>query len=32
MECLPYWIMLLLGTIIMTIFPQVALFLPNLIY
>ena len=31
-ECLPYWIMLLVGTILMTMFPQIALFLPNLIY
>ena len=31
-ECLPYWIMLLVGTLLMTAFPQIALFLPNLVY
>ena len=31
-ECLPYWIMLLVGTVLMTAFPQIALFLPNLVY
>lgn len=29
-ECLPYWMMLLVGTVLMTIFPQIALFLPRL--
>jgi len=29
-ECLPYWAMLLVGTILMTAFPQIALFLPGL--
>ena len=28
-ECLPYWIMLMVGTALMTIFPQIALWLPN---
>lgn len=28
-ECLPYWIMLMLGTGLMTAFPQIALWLPN---
>jgi tripartite ATP-independent transporter DctM subunit len=31
-ECLPYWIMLLVGTGLMTVFPGIALFLPNLVY
>ena len=30
-ECLPYWMMLLVGTVLMTIFPQIALFLPRLV-
>ena len=29
-ECLPYWAMLLVGTVLMAIFPQIALFLPQL--
>ena len=29
-ECLPYWMMLLVGTVLMTMFPQIALFLPQL--
>lgn len=29
-ECLPYWMMLLVGTVLMTVFPQIALFLPQL--
>jgi C4-dicarboxylate transporter, DctM subunit len=28
-ECLPYWIMLLIGTLLITVFPQIALFLPG---
>jgi C4-dicarboxylate transporter DctM subunit len=28
-ECLPYWIMLVVGTLLMTIFPDIALFLPR---
>ena len=28
-ECLPYWIMLLVGTALMTVFPQIALWLPQ---
>ena len=32
LECLPYWIMLLLGTLIMTLVPDVALLLPRLAY
>ena len=28
-ECLPYWIMLLVGTTLMTIFPEIALWLPR---
>ena len=31
-ECLPYWIMLLVGTLLMTAFPQIALFLPQQFY
>jgi C4-dicarboxylate transporter DctM subunit len=31
-ECLPYWIMLTVGTGIMTIFPDIALWLPNLMF
>ena len=31
-ECLPYWIMLLVGTILMTIFPSIALYLPNRVF
>ena len=31
-ECLPYWVMLLVGTLLMTAFPQIALFLPQLVY
>lgn len=31
-ECLPYWAMLLVGTALMTAFPQIALFLPRLFY
>ena len=31
-ECLPYWMMLLVGTALMAVFPQIALFLPNLVY
>jgi tripartite ATP-independent transporter DctM subunit len=31
-ECLPYWIMLLLGTALLTAFPQIALVLPNMMY
>ena len=31
-ECLPYWIMLLVGTALMTAFPQIALFLPNMMF
>ena len=30
-ECLPYWAMLLVGTMLMAIFPQIALFLPQLL-
>ncbi|MGE0716689.1 MAG: TRAP transporter large permease [Alphaproteobacteria bacterium] len=30
-ECLPYWIMLLLGTAAMTVFPQITLWLPQLL-
>ena len=30
-ECLPYWMMLLVGTVIMTAFPKIALFLPGLL-
>ena len=30
-QTVPYWILLLVGTFIITVFPQVALFLPNLI-
>lgn len=29
-ECLPYWAMLIFGTVLMTAFPQIALFLPQL--
>ncbi len=29
-ECLPYWGMLLVGTFLMTVFPQIVLFLPRL--
>ena len=32
LECLPYWIMLLVGTLIMTLVPDVALLLPRLAY
>ncbi|RKF12681.1 TRAP transporter large permease subunit [Roseovarius spongiae] len=28
----PYWLLLLLGVVILTIFPAIALFLPNLVY
>ena len=28
-ECFPYWIMLVIGTILMTVFPDIALFLPR---
>lgn len=28
-ECLPYWLMLILGTALLTAFPQIALFLPG---
>ena len=31
-ECLPYWIMLLIGTALLTIFPMIALYLPNLVF
>ena len=31
-ECLPYWIMLLIGTALLTAFPIIALFLPNLVF
>jgi C4-dicarboxylate transporter, DctM subunit len=31
-ECLPYWVMLLVGTALMTAFPQIALFLPQLLF
>ena len=31
-ECLPYWIMLLVGTALMTIFPDIALLLPRLAF
>jgi|GEM_PF-4387612 len=31
-ECLPYWMMLLVGTVLMTVFPQIALFLPQLFH
>ena len=31
-ECLPYWIMLLVGTILMTVFPSIALYLPNRVF
>jgi len=31
-ECLPYWIMLLIGTALMTIFPMISLYLPNLVF
>lgn len=31
-ECLPYWIMLLVGTALMTIFPDIALFLPRMAF
>ncbi len=31
-ECLPYWIMLLLGTALMTVFPAIALYLPNRVF
>lgn len=30
-ECLPYWIMMLIGTALMTIFPAIALWLPNMV-
>ncbi len=30
-ECLPYWAMLLVGTVLMAMFPQIALFLPQLL-
>lgn len=29
-ECLPYWLMLLFGTMLLALFPQIALFLPSL--
>jgi C4-dicarboxylate transporter DctM subunit len=32
LECLPYWIMLLVGTLVMTLVPDVALLLPRLAY
>jgi tripartite ATP-independent transporter DctM subunit len=31
-ECLPYWIILLVGTGLITIFPDIALYLPNKMY
>jgi TRAP-type C4-dicarboxylate transport system permease large subunit len=31
-ECLPYWVMLLIGTALLTVFPQIALFLPRVVY
>lgn len=31
-ECLPYWLMLLVGTALMTFFPQLVLFLPGRIF
>jgi len=31
-ECLPYWVMLLLGTALMTVFPSIALYLPTLMF
>ena len=31
-ECLPYWIALLIGTALLTIFPEIVLFLPRLLY
>lgn len=31
-ECLPYWLMLLVGTLLLTVFPQIALFLPGLLH
>lgn len=30
-ECLPYWLMMLVGTALITIFPAIALWLPNMI-
>ena len=30
-ECLPYWIMMLVGTALITAFPSIALWLPNMI-
>ena len=30
-ECLPYWLMLIVGTLLMAAFPQIALFLPRLL-
>ena len=29
---IPYWVILLLSVAIMTVFPQIALFLPNLVF
>ncbi len=31
-ECLPYWLMLIVGTLLMTAFPQIALYLPGLMH
>jgi len=31
-ECTPYWIMLLVGTALMTAFPDIVLLLPRLAY
>jgi C4-dicarboxylate transporter, DctM subunit len=31
-ECLPYWIMLLVGTVLLAIFPQIVLFLPDMLF
>ncbi len=31
-ECLPYWMMLLVGTALLAVFPKIALFLPQMFY
>ncbi len=31
-ECLPYWVMLLVGAMLLAIFPQIALFLPDMLF